>query len=86
MSNPVSRWIDNVYNASTKAGEASGIQNSDQAIKSSEKAKSKAAESARNQLLGAILQNRTYDEQGRIKGTQAGHTVTDSKNHTRTIK
>ena len=86
MSNPVSRWVDNVYTAATKSGEASGIQNSDQALKKpTEKAKSKKAEEARGQLLGAILQNRSYDSQGKIKGTQTDHHVTDNNNHTKTV-
>jgi len=87
MSNPVSRYVNNVFNAAEKSGSASGVQNSDTALKNpSAKAKSKEAETARGQLLGALLQNRTYDEQGKIKGTQADHHVTDNNSHTQTVK
>lgn len=85
MDNPASRWVKNVSKAAEKSGEASGIQNSDQAMKMTEKAKSQKAKDAQGQLWGAILQNRSYDEQGKIKGSQPNHHVTDSKNHTKPL-
>jgi hypothetical protein len=83
MSNPVSRYLDNLFNAGVKLTDTSG-QVSAFGPRRTDNLKEQA--DARGQAWGAILQNRTYDEQGRIKGTQPGHHVTDSKNHTKKVK
>jgi hypothetical protein len=73
MSNPVSRYITNVFNAGEKLTAAT---NQVSAFGASRKDNPKEQEAARGQAWGALLQNRTYDEQGRIKGTQPNHAVT----------
>ena len=83
MSNPVSRWVTNVFNAGEKLGHATGIQTT---LGPSRQDNSKEQTAARGQAWGALLQNRTYDEQGKIKGTQADHHVTDHTTHTQTVK
>ena len=82
MSNPVSRWVTNVFDAGEKLGHAAEKRSE---TKSGQKQIEKEQTAARGQAWGALLQNRTYDEQGRIKGTQADHHVTDNNNHTKPV-
>jgi len=74
MSNPVSRYITNVFNAGEKLAGAVGQPN---LFGSSRKDNPKEQAAARGQAWGALLQNRTYDEQGIIKKSaslsQKGH-------------
>ena len=110
MSNPVSRYINNAFDAGQAVQRAANKHNRAESakkeLKDEDKVKSlnprqkkdletsaknepkaeKAVSDARGQFFGALLQNRTYDNQGRIQGTQAGHHVTNSKNHTRKVK
>jgi len=83
MSNPVSRWVTNVFDAGEKLGHATQKISE---TKSGQKQIEKEQTAARGQAWGALLQNRTYDEQGKIKGTQADHHVTDHTTHTQTVK
>ena len=104
MDNPVSRWINNTFDAAEKVDrnanklQASGSvvknlsgkknlsPNEKEALDSAKKSLAEARKehpSDRGQFFGALLQNRSYDEQGKIKGTQPNHHVTDSKNHTK---
>jgi hypothetical protein len=82
MSNSVSRWVTNVFDAGEKLDHAAERTSE---TKSGKKQIEKEETAARGQAWGAILQNRTYDEQGKIKGTQANHHVTDSSNHTKPV-
>lgn len=52
-------------------------------VKSAQKvsAAESKAKAELGQFVGAVLQNRTYEN----KGTQANHHVTDNKNHTKTV-
>jgi hypothetical protein len=72
MSNPVSRWVDNVFSAGQKLGTSTGNTT---AFGPSRKDNPEEQKRDRGQAWGAILQNRTYDEKGKIKGTQPNHTV-----------
>lgn len=92
MSNPISRWFDNTFDASE--GVANKMPSTSKSIKefnklSKEEQKKeikKNVREARGQFFGALLQNRTYDKQGRIKGTQPNHHKTTSKNFTKPVK
>ena len=57
MSNPVSRWVNNVFDAGSKLGDASRMRYETEAQK--KEVEKKQAE-ARGQAWGALLQNRTY--------------------------
>lgn len=74
MGNPVSRWFDNTFDAAEgvankRSSTAKSISEFGKLSKSEQKKEiDRQTKEARGQFLGALLQNRKYDERGRIVG------------------
>ena len=60
MNNPVSRYVSNVKNAASAVASAAQKADNARRVERGVEAADKAAKAKVGQLLGAVLQNRTY--------------------------